>query len=319
MEVNLETITQANQNLQGVAVKTPLEFHKRLSEENKCNLYLKREDLQLTRSYKIRGAYNKVCQLKNSQKQKGVVCASAGNHGQGVSYACTLNNIEVTVFMPDCTPKQKIKKVESFGNHNLQTVIEGKTFDESCQSALEYSNNKTFIHPFNDPIVISGQGTIAYELLSDLQNIDYVFVPVGGGGLISGISTYFKETNQATKIIGVEPQGAAGMSASFKQKKVISLEKLDTFVDGAAVRTVGDLTYEISRNNVDQILTVPENKIAKTVLDLYNDGIVAELAGALSISALDQLDLRNKNVVCILSGGNNDFNRLVEIQSRAFS
>lgn len=321
--VSVETIDQAAKNLTGIVKKTPLQFIKRLSEFYQAKIYFKREDLQEVRSYKIRGAYNLISALSNGQRKKGVVCASAGNHAQGVALSAKRLKIKATIFMPIVTPMQKISKVKSFGDGFIEIKLIGKTYDESNKLALEFckKENSVFVHPFEDYTVMSGQGTVGKEVYDELgKNIDFVLCPIGGGGLASGVSTYLKKKKQKIKIIGVEPTGAAGMDASVKNGKVVSLNEIDTFVDGAAVKTVGQSTFKIISKLIEKIVLVPEGKVCTTMIELYqNEGIVAEPAGALSISALDEVknEIKGKNVVCILSGGNNDILRYPEIMEKS--
>ncbi|SDR66248.1 L-threonine ammonia-lyase [Polaribacter sp. KT25b] len=320
---SLENIKQAASNLKDVAYVTPLIQNQNLSKQFQSTVLFKREDLQVVRSYKIRGAYNKISSLNDDEKQRGIVCASAGNHAQGVALSCKLLEIKGTIFMPSPTPNQKINQVKMFGEEFINIIIEGDTFDDAFNSAkLECdSKNKTFIHPFNDEKVIEGQATVGLEILEQTnKKIDYVFVPVGGGGLSSGLSTLFKELSPETKIIGVEPEGAPSMQTSIRNKKNTALETINNFVDGAAVKKVGDLNFAICKQNLDAIITVPEGKICQTILDLYNiDAIVVEPAGALSIAALDFYadEIKGKNVVCVVSGSNNDITRTADIKERA--
>ncbi|MGK0413962.1 MAG: threonine dehydratase [Polaribacter sp.] len=277
----------------------------------------------MVRSYKIRGAYNKMSSLTNDQKQHGIVCASAGNHDQGVALSCKLLQIKGTIFMPSPTPNQKINQVKMFGEYFIEIIIEGDTFDDAFNAAKLAcdAKNKTFIHPFNDEKVIEGQATVGLEILEQSDcKIDYVFVPIGGGGLSAGLSSIFKYKSPTTKIIGVEPEGAPSMRTSLKNNKNTFLEKIDSFVDGAAVKKVGDLNFAICQQNLHDMITIPEGKVCQTILDLYNkDAIVVEPAGALSIAALDFFaeETKGKNVVCIVSGSNNDITRTAEIKERA--
>jgi len=320
---SLENIKQAALNLKDVAYVTPLIQNQNLSKEFQSTILFKREDLQVVRSYKIRGAYNKISSLTLDEKQQGIVCASAGNHAQGVALSCKLLKIKGTIFMPLPTPNQKINQVKMFGEDYVDLVIEGDTFDDAFNAAtLECnSKNKTFIHPFNDEKVIEGQATVGLEILNQTtEKIDYLFVAVGGGGLSSGLCGIFKELSPETKIIGVEPEGAPSMLTSIKNKKNTALENIDSFVDGAAVKKVGDLNFAICQQRLHDMITVPEGKTCQTILDLYNkDAIVVEPAGALSISALDFFadEIKGKNVVCIVSGSNNDITRTAEIKERA--
>ena len=324
-DLSVETIDKAALNLAGIIRLTPIELCKRLSEKFNAQIYFKREDLQEVRSYKIRGAYNLMSSLDESEKNRGVVCASAGNHAQGVAYSASKLGIKAVIFMPIVTPSQKINKVKSFGGKFVEIRLEGATYDDSCKAAKEYCNkqNAIFVHAFNDYRVMSGQGTVGKEIFDYFGGkVDYLLIPIGGGGLISGVSTYFKTKSPKTKIIGVEPMGAASMYAAVKAGKIVSLEKLDTFAEGVAVRTVEDKTYAVVKEMVDDFIIVPEGKISTTMIELYqNEGIIAEPAGALSISALDFLKekLKGKTVVCILSGGNNDIMRYPEVMEKSLT
>ena len=315
-------IDKAYTVLKSVVFKTPLQYHLKLSEKYQCELFLKREDLQVVRSYKIRGAYNLVQSLNEDQRQRGIVCASAGNHAQGVAFSCKLLNLHGVIYMPAITPKQKINQVKMFGNSNIEIVLIGDTFDECQTHALEYAaeNNMNFIPPFDHPKVIEGQGTVGKEILEDQPNIDFLFVPVGGGGLAAGVGLYFKTYSPSTKIIGVEPLGAPSMKEALKAGKPVVLDKIQRFVDGAAVKKVGDITFSICKDILSDMLLVPEGKVSSTILQLYNeDAIVAEPAGVLSIAALDQYaeQIKGKKVVCVISGGNNDIDRMQEIKERS--
>lgn len=322
MTLYQETV-EAEKRLEGVIYTTPLVLNINLSEEFKANIYLKREDLQVVRSYKIRGAYNKISQLADDEKQNGIVCASAGNHAQGVAYSCQLLQIFGKIYMPKTTPKQKIKQVKSFGKNFVEVILIGDTFDDAYRSAIQDANEHKlmFIHPFNDKKIIAGQGTVGIEILNQInEKIDYLFLPIGGGGLASGVSTIFKTLSPDTKIIGVEPMGAPAMKESIDKGEIVVLKEIDKFVDGAAVKQVGDINFEICKQNIDDIILVPEGKICTTILKMYNEeAIVVEPAGALSISALDfyREEIKNKNVVCIVSGSNNDIERTQEIKERS--
>ena len=319
----LQNINRAKINLNDVILQTPLQKNLNLSDEFHANILLKREDLQVVRSYKLRGAYNKIAHLSTEELKNGVVCASAGNHAQGVAYSCRKLGIKGKIYMPTTTPQQKIKQVKMFGKEFVEVVLSGDTFDDAQNSALADAakTGMAFIHPFDDPQIIEGQATVALEILQDTrEHIDFVFVPIGGGGLIAGMGAYFRQVSPQTKIIGVEPAGAASMQKSLEAGKVVELKNIDKFVDGAAVQKVGQLTFDICRTVVDHIIVVPEGRICTKILDLYNrDAIVLEPAGALSIAALDfyREEIRGKNVVCIVSGSNNDITRTEEIKERS--
>ncbi|PKB15868.1 threonine ammonia-lyase IlvA [Flavobacterium sp. 5] len=318
-----KTIEQAQKQLQEVISPTPLIENLNLSEEFGARVLLKREDLQVVRSYKIRGAYNKMCTLTDAEKVQGIICASAGNHAQGVAYSCHLLKIMGKIYMPKTTPKQKVKQVELFGKNYVEIILTGDTFDDAYAKSIADAteNNKTFIHPFDDLEVIAGQGTVGLEILDDYHEpVDYVFIPIGGGGLASGLSTVFKQLSPNTKIIGVEPQGAPSMKTSIANHKNTPLTTIDKFVDGAAVKQVGDLTFEICQKNLEDIILVPEGKVCTTILRLYNEeAMVVEPAGALTIAALDfyKEEIKGKTVVCIVSGSNNDIERTAEIKERS--
>lgn len=321
--VHLEDIMIAHQQIKDVVTHTPLQLDQVLSERYDCNVYLKREDLQVVRSFKIRGAFYQISSLSQEELSKGVVCASAGNHAQGVAYSCQALKIKGTIFMPTTTPRQKVDQVNFFGREYVEVVLVGDTFDDSYTEAMVYcdEHGMSFIHPFNQEKIIAGQGTVGMEILNDTESpIDFIFSSIGGGGLISGVSTYIKSVSASTRMIGCEPLGAASMKESLKQGKVVELEHIDKFVDGAAVKRVGDLAFDICKETLDDIILVPEGKICTTILELYNqNAIVAEPAGAMPIAALDfyKEQIKGKTVVCIVSGGNNDIGRMEEMRERS--
>ncbi len=320
----VQGISKAKKALSNVVETTPLKLNEHLSEEFGAKIYLKREDLQVVRSYKIRGAYNFMYQLSAAQKKQGVVCSSAGNHAQGFALSCSLLKIKGIVFMPVTTPKQKVSAVERLGKKYVEIVLSGDTYDDAKNAAIKFTQkeNKIFVSPFDHKLIIEGQGTVGLEVQEQMgkKKIDFVFVPIGGGGLAAGIITWFKQFSPSTKIIGVEPAGAPAMEQSIKKNKVILLDKIDSFVDGAAVKQVGHITLPICKKGLDDMLLVPEGRICTRILQLYNqDAIVAEPAGALSIAALDfyKEHIKGKTVVCILSGGNNDIERMPDIKERS--
>jgi threonine dehydratase len=321
--VSFENILKASEILKDVATRTPLQFNQQLSDEYGCNIYLKREDLQVVRSYKLRGAYNKMFSLTEDEKKKGVVCASAGNHAQGVAYSCMKLNIKGTIFMPVTTPTQKVAQVKLFGKNNVEIILTGDSFDDAYTASIAFckENNAVFVHPFDDEKVIEGQGTVAKEILDDADfKIDYLLAPIGGGGLAAGVTSYFKEVSIDTKLIGVEPEGAPSMFTSIKNGYNTSLEEIDKFVDGAAVKRVGDITFEICKDKLNEIILVPEGRVCTTILNLYNQqAIVVEPAGALTIAALSFIKdkIKGKNIVCVVSGSNNDIMRTEEIRERS--
>lgn len=312
----------AAKRLNKVVNRTPLTYNHSLSRKYDCKVYLKREDLQVVRSYKLRGAYNMMVSLPAEQLKKGVVCASAGNHAQGFAYSCHKLGVKGVVFMPIITPRQKVNQTRMFGENNIEIVLIGDTFDDCAIAARQFTeeHDMTFIPPFEDLRIIEGQSTVAVEILEDLQGIDYLFVPVGGGGLAAGTGAYFKTFSPATKIIGIEPEGAPSMRAAFDAGHPVTLGNIERFVDGAAVKRVGDITYNICREVLDDMHLVNEGKVCSTILQLYNENaIVVEPAGALSIAALDDYAsaIKGKTVVCVVSGSNNDIDRMQEIKERS--
>lgn len=321
--LQIEDIIIAYQTLKDVVKHTPLQKDEVLSERYNANVYLKREDLQLVRSFKLRGAYYLMKTLSSEQMENGVVCASAGNHAQGVAYACKALKVPGRIFMPTTTPRQKRDQVKQFGKDYIEVVITGDTFDDSYAEAIRYqeAHDMAFVHPFNNEKTIAGQGTVGMEIMNDIdENIDYLFSSIGGGGLISGLSTYVKSISPDTNIIGVEPAGAPSMKTSLANNEVTELQEMDKFVDGASVKRVGDLSYNISRHLIDDIVLAPEGKICTTILELYNQhAIVAEPAGAMPITALDfyKDEIEGKTVVCVVSGGNNDIGRMAEMRERS--
>ena len=322
-KVTLEKVREAAAHLESVVLETPLVINETQSRKYSSSIFFKREDLQQVRSYKIRGAYNKISNLSENELSRGVVCASAGNHAQGVAFSCSKLEIKGLIFMPTPTPKQKIEQVKMFGGNFIEVILTGDTFDDASKEARSYSeqNHLPFIHPFDDEKVIEGQATIALEILDQSHvGIDVLFLPVGGGGVASGISSVFKALSPQTKIIGVEPEGAPSMSVSIQNKINTALESVDKFVDGASVKKVGALNFEICQKHLDEMATVHEGKICQTILDMYNkDAIVVEPAGAMTVAVLDQYrqEIIGKNVVCLLSGSNNDITRTEEIKERA--
>jgi threonine dehydratase len=308
--------------LQDVVKKTPLTYNHNLSRKYACDVYLKREDLQIVRSYKLRGAFNMMSLLPPNQLVKGVVCASAGNHAQGFAYSCKKLNVKGVVFMPIITPNQKVSQTKMFGEGFVEVKLIGDTFDDCAVAAKKYTEEHglTFIPPFDNIRIIEGQSTVGIEILEDQQDIDFIFLPVGGGGLSAGVGAYFKTEAPQTKIIGVEPEGAPSMLSAIKAGHPVQLDHIDSFVDGAAVKRVGDATFDICKRVIDDMHLVPEGKICSTILKLYNEeAIVVEPAGALSVAALDDYadQIKGKKIVCIVSGSNNDIERMQEIKERS--
>lgn len=313
---------KAVERLKNVVNRTPLTFNQNLSRKYQCNVYLKREDLQVVRSYKLRGAYNMMSSLPPEQLQRGVVCASAGNHAQGFAYSCKKLNVKGVVFMPFVTPNQKVTQTKMFGEDFVEVILIGDTFDDCAIAAKRYTqeHNMVFIPPFDDYKIIEGQATVGVEILEDQPRVDYMFIPVGGGGLAAGVGSYFKTFSPQTKIVGVEPAGAPSMYEARQAGKPVTLETIDRFVDGAAVKRIGDITFSRCQEVLDDMHLVAEGKVCSTILKLYNeDAIVVEPAGALSIAVLDDYAaaIKGKNVVCIVSGSNNDIDRMQEIKERS--
>lgn len=321
--LQVEDILIAYQHLKDIVTHTPLQRNERLSEKYDCNIYLKREDLQVVRSFKLRGAYYSIKMLPEDKLVNGVICASAGNHAQGVAYACRKLKINGKIFMPTTTPSQKVKQVEMHGREYVEIVLAGDTFDASYKQAVLCSEEekRTFIHPFNDENVMAGQGTVAVEILNDIdEKIDFVFGSVGGGGLMSGMGTYMKSVSPDTKMIGIEPAGAPSMKTSIENHAVTPLDKIDGFVDGAAVACVGEKTFSICEELLNDIILVPEGKVCSSILELYNEhAVVAEPAGALPVAALDfyKEQIKGKTVVLVISGGNNDIGRMQDMKERS--
>jgi threonine dehydratase len=312
----VSSITQAAKLLKPILQKTPLQLNEALSKRYKTKVYLKREDLTPVRSYKLRGAYNKMSSITS----KSVVSCSAGNHAQGVAFACSNLKIRGTIYMPITTPQQKISKVKQFGGTYVEVRLEGVTFDESYEYARAYSNvsNEPFVHPFDDEKVIEGQGTVGLEILEDLPNPDYVIMPVGGGGLVAGVSSYIKELSPKTKIIGAEPLGAPSMTDALNYGSPSPLDNISTFVDGASVKCVGNITFPICQRNLHDVVLINEGHVCSKILEIYNEqGLIIEPAGVLSLCVLDKLDLRSSNVVVVVSGGNSDVFRMPEILERS--
>ena len=313
---------EAVKRLRSVVLKTPLQLHTNLSRKYDCNVYLKREDLQVVRSYKIRGAFNMLSSLPADKLSGGVVCASAGNHAQGFALSCKKLGVKGVVFMPSITPHQKIQQTKMFGEDKIEVVLIGDTFDDCAVAAKQFTadHNMTFIPPFDDEKIIEGQATVGVEIFEEQSDIDYIFVPVGGGGLAAGVGSYYKTVSPKTKIIGVEPEGAPSMTQALNAGHPVTLKSIERFVDGAAVKRVGDKTFSICKDVLDDMLLVSEGKVCSTILQLYNeDAIVVEPAGALTIAVLDSYAemVKGKNIVCIVSGSNNDIDRMQEIKERA--
>jgi threonine dehydratase len=321
--ISVEKIEEASLNIQSIVTNTPLMRNYNLSKKYGCNVFLKREDMQVVRSFKIRGAYNKMKMMGEAARAGGVICASAGNHAQGVAFACSSLKTRGIIYMPTTTPNQKISKVKHFGGSWIEVRLVGDTFDDANKIALQHAadNQIPYIHPFNDEDVIAGQGTIGKEILDTMtESVDVLFVAVGGGGLISGVGSYFKQKSPNTRIIAIEAEGAPALAKSMAQNELVRLEKIDSFADGIAVKMIGDKTFEICKKVIDEVRLVPEGKICSSILGLYNDeAIVVEPAGAISFAALDYYkdEIKGKNIVIIVCGGNNDITRTEDIRERA--
>lgn len=324
--IGARDVVAAYEVLKEVVVRTPLAYDAYLSQKYGAQIYLKLENAQKVRSFKLRGAYYAISQLSQEQKKRGVVCASAGNHAQGVAYTCQEMQIPATIFMPITTPQQKIGQVRFFGGNYVTIRLVGDTFDDSAQAAREFTEAEglTFINPFDDDHVQAGQGTVAVEICQQAQEAGVVFdtmlIPVGGGGLIAGMAAYVSEAAPSTKLIGVEASGARSMLAAFEAGHPVQLPEIDKFADGIAVQQVGASTFAVTKEHVNHLVGVDEGWISETVIDLYSkQGIVAEPAGAASIAALEGLkdSIKGKTICCVVSGGNNDINRMQEMEERA--
>ena len=321
--IELSKIKKASKLLKGVVIKSPFQKIKSYSKKYNSNIFFKREDLQNVRSFKIRGAFNKIASLSKSQSINGLVCASAGNHAQGFAVSCTNLGYKGRVYMPISTPNQKIEQVKKFGKNNIEIILFGENFTQAYEMALKdcHDHNKIFIHPFDDIKVITGQATLFLEIIDQIDNeLDYLFIPIGGGGLISGAINVFKQLSPQTKIIGIEPKGAPSMFHSLKKNRLVKLDKIDRFVDGIAVKKVGNYSFDFCKNYLDDIIILDENEICNSILELKdNENIITEPAGAMSSASLwyYKEKIIGKNIGCIICGGNNDNSRMPEIIRRA--
>jgi threonine dehydratase len=318
--VDAKMVEQASARLDGIVTRTPLTPNERLTKSLGGPVYLKREDLQAVRSYKLRGAYNLMAQLESTSA--GVVCASAGNHAQGVAYACAALGTHGRVYLPNTTPRQKRDRIAAIGGEWVEVVVGGDAYDDAKAAADEYARRTgaTLVPAFDDPRTAAGQGTIVREIIDQLGRVpDRIVVPVGGGGLLAGIAAWLGEHHPEVTLVGVEPEGAASMTAALEAGAPVVLDELDPFVDGAAVRRVGDSTFPVVRESGARIVTVPAGAVCVEMLELYQtDGIIAEPAGALASTALPGLEPRHgATTVCVLSGGNNDVSRYSEVLERS--
>lgn len=316
----IQELTETRKALEAVLEPTPLQKNAFLSQKYRAEIYIKREDLTPVRSYKLRGAFN-VMRLAIAQGHTRFVCASAGNHAQGVAYAAKHFDVQATIFMPSATPGQKIMKTRSFGGKNINIALEGDYFDITLEAAINYAQkqNAFFLPPFDDENVITGQSTIAAEIYDELDDVDIFVMPVGGGGLSAGVMKFLQATKRSAECYFVEPEGASSLYESLLAQKATPLSRVDSFVDGAAVAKIGQRNFEYLRNiSPDHVIRVPENRLCMTMLDMLNiEGIVLEPAGALAIDALQDIDVKGKRVVVIASGGNFDFERLPDVKERA--
>ena len=304
--MTLEDFKAARGVLSGVLNDTRLVYSKAFSRATGNQVYIKPENMQVTGAYKIRGAYYKISTLTDDQKQRGLITASAGNHAQGVAYAAQAAHVPATICMPSTTPLVKVNNTKDYG---AEVILQGATFDDAAALALQLAEERglTYIPPFNDLTVATGQGTIAYEIFQDLPDVDVILIPIGGGGLAAGVSTLAKLLNPNVRVIGVEPTGAASMKASIEAGHVVTLPTVDTIADGVAVKTPGDLVFPYIQQNVDEIITIDDTELVEAFLDMMEKHkMVVENAGLLPIAALYHLDFRGKNVVPVLSGGNMD-------------
>lgn len=304
--LTLDKFEEASEVVKRVTKDTKLQYSKFLSDATGNKVYLKPENMQLTGAYKLRGAYYKMSTLSKEERSKGIITASAGNHAQGVAYAAQQYNAKAVIVMPTTTPLIKVNRTKSYG---AQVVLHGDVYDEACAKALELAEEEgyTFIHPFDDLTVATGQGTIAMEIFKELPLVDYILVPIGGGGLACGVATLAKLMNSKIKVIGVEPEGAACMKASIEAGKVVTLPSVNTIADGTAVKTPGEKIFPFVKDNLDDIITVPDEDLVVSFLDMVeNHKMIVENSGLLTVAALKQLDVKNKKIVSILSGGNMD-------------
>ena len=321
--IDILAIKNAQKNIEEIVIRSPFTKNVNYSSKFKANIFFKREDLQEVKSFKIRGAFNKISSLNSKITQNDLVCASAGNHAQGVALSCKKLNLFGTIFMPIQTPNQKVSQVKKIGKDNIKVVLIGDNYDEAHNAAISFceSNHQTYIHPFDDIDVITGQGTLFLEIIQQApRELDYLFVPIGGGGLISGAISVFKQLSPNTKIIGIETMGAPAMKNSLENGKNITLDSIDTFVDGASVKRVGEISFKFCKEYLDDIILINEGEICHTLIDLYNnEHIEVELAGAMSVSALNKYsnEIIGKNVACIICGANNDKSRMPEIKKKA--
>ena len=305
-ELTLEKFEEASDLVREVTTETKLVYSEYFSSQTGNKVYFKPENMQYTGAYKVRGAYYKISTLSGDEKAKGLITASAGNHAQGVAYAAKLAGVKATVVMPTTTPLMKVNRTKSYG---AEVVLEGDVFDEACDYAYKLADEQglTFVHPFDDLAVATGQGTIAMEIIKELPTVDYILVPIGGGGLCTGVSTLAKLLNPKIKIIGVEPAGANCMQESLRQGQVTTLSEVNTIADGTAVKRPGEKLFPYIRENVDDIITIDDSELIVAFLDMVaNHKMIVENSGLLTVAALKHMDVQKKKIVSILSGGNMD-------------
>lgn len=304
--LTLERFEEASEKVKEVTLPTELVYSEYLSSQTGNKVYLKPENMQFTGAYKVRGAYYKMSTLSEEERKKGIITASAGNHAQGVAYAAKCYGTKAVIVMPTTTPLIKVNRTKSYG---AEVVLCGNVYDEACDKALELAEEQgyTFIHPFDDPAVATGQGSIAMEIVKELPLVDYILVPIGGGGLATGVSTLAKLLNPKIKVIGVEPAGANCLQESLKEGKVVTLPSVNTIADGTAVKTPGSNIFPYLQKNLDDIITVEDEELVVAFLDMVeNHKMIVENSGLLTVAALKHLDIKNKKIVSILSGGNMD-------------
>lgn len=305
-KLTLEKFEQASEIVKKVTLPTKLVYSEYLSQQTGGRIYLKPENMQYTGAYKVRGSYYKISTLSEEERERGLITASAGNHAQGVAYAASKFGCKATIVMPTVTPLIKVNRTKSYG---AEVILHGDVYDDACAYALKLAEEKgyTFVHPFDDLDVACGQGSIAMEIVQELPTVDYILVPIGGGGLVTGISTLAKMLNPKIKVIGVEPKSAASMTAALKAGEPVTLESANTIADGTAVKRVGETIFPYVQENIDDVLLVEDDELIGVFLDLVeNHKMVVENSGLLTVSALKQLDCKGKKIVCILSGGNMD-------------
>ncbi len=304
--LTLEKFEEASEIVKKVTSETKLIYSEYLSGQTGNKVYLKPENMQLTGAYKLRGAYYKISTLSDEEREKGLITASAGNHAQGVAYAAKKYGVKAVIMMPTTTPLMKVNRTKGYG---AEVILKGDVYDEACEYAYQLAEEKgyTFIHPFDDLTVATGQGTIAMEIFKELPLVDIILVPIGGGGLATGVSTLAKLLNPKIKVVGVEPAGANCMQESLKAGEVVTLPGVNTIADGTAVKTPGKNIFPYIRDNIDEIITVPDEELVVSFLDIVeNHKMVVENSGLLTVAALRHLDVKNKRIVSILSGGNMD-------------